>query len=421
MRWADFEGYFERDIKRVLGLKEPQELHEYAMLFRRAYTIFANNGVEVGEPSAKFYLLFLNFLSLIPSIKATSEEELEVKSMDLIDNFYVDFVLPYTYVKEKSHVMWKVSDENVISEVSNLVSNEAELLNRYFVLKEELRREYYPFDISKPVVRLNFRNIFEREWHSIIILAYPESRITSVPHLDIHMGRQWLSIRSHTTVYIEVLVNGGEVLVFLNKGSRELKQKEKEAVHRIFNEVLGIPFGTSREISPSIPSDKETYVSGFVKNIGKNLSKGFDSVSKILESIKHDLCERALKSNITRKEEVAEFFKSMRLVGVELKASKKKKVLVNYAFNVVFPEAMGEEVAEEEIKSKLRELFKAFKVIQDYYKVYDADVVLLLTFEGVMGENRKSRLSIGSNNKVIFSNMRRDEIAEVLHVLNQVT
>ena len=244
-----------------------KENPEYSLVINRAYAAYKGKLSKIIQklrltnlyPAIKFWLLFLCYVRALYTYYFSKSDVTDKKIADkerriceLLEDYYVDFVLPYTFVKKKSHVMSRGTNRKIVNAFSRLIIKErGALYSRYKCLRGKLREEGFPFDLSRPVVRQNFRKLLGKTWDSIILVIYPESRRLSASLLDEHYGRQRRSMRYHTTIYVEILVSQdrSEFLFFLSKGSHEWRAKEEKALARVLNEVLRVALESSQSLA----------------------------------------------------------------------------------------------------------------------------------------------------------------------------
>lgn len=435
--WSDFEGFFMKTIEGIIKYKSSERLNTlYSYLVDQAYQCYLKKidalermpFVQSISSKDKFWLIFLCYIynlirafdeGKIEEYIGASEDKALIRIHELVEDYYMDFIFPFTYIKRKPHVILRGDDENIINHLLKYHKKERrdELYKRYWNLRNKLRSQKFPFDISKPIIREKYRRMFGEKWDSIILGVYPASREKFEPHIDAFRGREYVRLRPHTTIYIELLLNikRTEYMLLSNKDLRNLRKYEEDAIRRTLKELLGM---SDDEIKRLI-SESGTYTvdtEAIIKMFKEKVYEGPDATEKALKELKQGILKLLTKERLERKKEIESFIKSLKLAGVTLKAISGKRVLAEFKVSIEYASPLSEKGSEKEVVSKAKEIFATFKKIKSYYEPYNADIQLILHFEGYVGK-RKVRITVSKNRRIIYNKLSRDLASELTYVM----
>ena len=438
IRFADFKGTYKSTIEEINKIKAMNDYTRfYSNLVEQAYQcceLKIKNIKKLGirEPEAKdvFWILFLCYIFnlfkayseniLVKELNMGTSDDAYRRIIELVESYNNDFIMPFSYIRRKPHIILRGNDSNIVSSLKRVFDENIRdsLYEAYWVLKNRLHDEDYPYDISKPVLRKSYRNVFNKKWDSVIITIYPVSIEKLASHIDTDFGHDYLRLRLHTTIYLELLVDmeGIEYMVFSNKDIRSLRDNERRAVEEVLREIFNINYNDLLGRSRAYKANTAL----IVDKINQSILEGPNATEKVIAEFKQELLDKVNDSSLalTHKDVIANFIKSMNLVGVELHVVKKKRKLAILKAEIGDVTPLGSGRVEKEVLDKAKPIFNSFKEFKEYYKPLEADVRLSLEFQGEIGE-RKASIIIDREG-IVYNNMSRDIVSELAYVVSEV-
>ncbi len=435
VRFADFKGSLKPTIEDVKELKTAHGIAKlYSNLVLNSYQCYEKKVGKLGkmlpsirEPRAEdtFWLMFLCYVyNLMKAynegvlknvLNIRSSEETYRKIVELVDSYSNDFITPYLYIRRKPHIILRGNDKNIVNLLKRIFDDEMKrnIYKVYWDFRQKLSYKEYPYDVSRPVLRETYREMFGKKWNSVILTMYPVSIEKFSSHISTIIGRERLKLRLHTTIYMELLVDaeGEEYMVFSNKNFRNLRENEQNAVEETLKEIVGIDYGELISKSEIYKAD----TASFVDEISESILEGPNATANVIVRLKQSILREVEDKVLTNRDAIIQFIKSMRLIGVTLRAIKKKRELAILKAEIEYGAPLGIEAAEEEVIDKAKHIFASFKEFRQYYEPLGADVKLSLEFRGEI-DGKEANIIIDKE-EVIYNNLPRDLVSELAYVI----
>ena len=438
IRFADFKGTYKSVIEEISKIKAMNDYTRfYSSLIEQSFQCcnskiknIENLGTRRPKAEEVFWILFLCYIfnlfkaysenTLAKKLNVRTSEEAYRRIIELVESYNNDFIMPFSYIRRKPHIILRGNDSNIVNSLKRVFDENTRdnLYRAYWALKNRLHDDGHPYDISKPVLRKSYRNAFNKKWSSVIITIYPVSIEKLASHIDTDFGHNYLRLRLHTTIYLELLVDmkGVEYMVFSNKDIRSLRDSEQRAVGEVLREIFSIDYNDLLRKSEVYKANTAL----IVNRINQSILEGPNAAEKVITEFKQELLNKVNNSSLalTHKDVITNFIKNMNLVGVELYVVEKKRKLAILKAEIGDVTPLGSGRVEKEVLDKAKPIFNSFREFREYYKPLGADVRLSLEFQGEIGE-RKASIII-DREEIVYNNMPRDIVSEVAYVVSEV-
>ena len=250
---SSFARNYRGKLKEILVRKEGTI---YADVLRRTSSIFQEKMDEVinvtkdGEvdDSTIFWLFLACFVIASINTLISENKTFEEIRDNVINEFYVDFMYGFSYVESKAHTILDIKKvpSRIFKRLKLYLVDRDSLYERYRELKGKLRSEGFKFDLSSPVIRENYRGVFNDNWDSIILFAYPEAS----RGYELILTTQGVTTRYRrraSILYIEIMVSrqSKRFIVVINRPISKLGRRysmELDVIKTILDKIFDIDY-----------------------------------------------------------------------------------------------------------------------------------------------------------------------------------
>ena len=422
---------------------------DYALIVRNAYKMFQSKlevvkgfkkGSDTSDLSGVTYLGLFTASFIISFILNFMNKEIDVnEARRIIDTFMYDFIISYVFVSTRSHIVFEIpikrssvkSVRELLNSLLRLYNESGELRERYQYARKYLGSEKFPFDLKYPVVRS--RKIFEKEWISLIIIAFKKGDRRILLKIDPDRGFKAETYFPASPLYFELAVSKDkDKLLIMANISPSHKWMERIA-KLIFSKILSINIGStsfSKYLESLGAICYEISSATLVKELRQILEGSPSKIEKKLKSFESRLkrgMNKALdRLPLTYKDRLKDIVSTLRLAGVILEYKLGEHRILSISSELSpFIEQAYIAVNLDEVYSLIARLIRTKTEIHKYIEnlVESQDRIkgsVSLVFTCKLNQERPVEIIITNEGNVLFFNMNREIITELSRLFQEV-
>ena len=422
---ASFIKIFTEKVSEIIEKDRP-----YSNIIKDAYKMYLEK-IELIKNLLKDYTLsdstkFWTFLAcfMVCLLKYMLENPTDINGIhyDVIPSFYIDFIYGFSYTEHKAHTVLEFKEDLVedAQKIKALMDDSGPIYLRYTSFRKKLEKEGFTFDITKPILRKNYRRIFGKNWDSLILSIYPESK-KGYERVLTEKGAIPIFRRLAAVLYIEIMVSrdNEEIIIIINRPLSKLERGggELKTITRVLNEILNIDFNEIKLKARRYEINAKNFVRKIEDIFDRNIRRRLASaLREFLDDTRNRIKEIIKFETLYYKSKLEQFASTLTLSKMYVKIIVENKNMINLEISLSPPKYEINDEYLEKVTDSIKNLVnKTRALLSEYAHLLKFGVTLIGKIDDEIVE-----IEFDNDGNIYFHNLRRDYATELSYIFSKI-